>query len=84
MKKTMADPCEFCDGRIEPRIVRARFHYKGQTIYIDRVPAWVCTHCGEQYFDAPVYKHMEEIARNHDRIDKTISFPLAEYDKTPL
>ena len=47
MKKTAADPCEFCDGRIEHRIIRARFHYKGQTIYIDRVPAWVCTHCGE-------------------------------------
>jgi len=27
---------------------------------------------------------MEEIARNRDRIDKTISFPLAEYDKTPV
>ena len=47
MKKTAADPCEFCDGRIEHRIIRARVHYKGQTIYIDRVPAWVCTHCGE-------------------------------------
>jgi len=85
MKKiTPTDPCEFCDGRMEQRTVQARFPYKGQTIYIDRVPAWVCTHCGEQYFDAPVYKHMEKIARNRDRIDKTISFPLAEYDKTPV
>jgi YgiT-type zinc finger domain-containing protein len=83
-KKTPADPCEFCDGRMEHRIIRARFHYKGQTIYIERVPAWVCNRCGEQYFDAPVYKHMEEIARNRDRIGKTISFPLAEYDKTPV
>ncbi len=84
MKKTPADPCEFCDGHVEQRIIQARFHYKGETIYIDRVPAWVCNRCGEQSFDAPVYKHMEAIARNRDRIEKTISFPLAEYDKTPV
>jgi hypothetical protein len=44
------------------------------------VPAWVCVKCGEQYFDAPVYKRLEEIAKHRDRIEKTICFPLAEYD----
>ncbi len=82
MKTPPADPCEFCDGHVGHRIVRARFHYKGQTVYIEGVPAWVCAHCGEQYFDAPVYKHMEEIARHSDRITRTVAFPLAEYDKT--
>ena len=74
------DPCEFCDGKVTQRLVRARFHFKGQTIYVDRVPAWVCAKCGEQYFDAPVYKRLEEIARHRRRIRKTICFPLAEYD----
>jgi YgiT-type zinc finger domain-containing protein len=74
------DACEFCDGKIEHRRIRARFHYKGDTIYVDNVPAWVCARCGEQYFDAPVYKRLEEIAKQRDRIDKTICFPLAEYD----
>ena len=72
--------CEFCEGKVKHQIVRARFHFKGQTIYVDRVPALVCTSCGEQYFDAPVYKRLEEIARHRSRIKKTISFPLAEYD----
>jgi len=72
--------CEFCEGRAEQRIIRARFHYEKQTIYIDNVPAWVCDRCGEQYFDAPVYKRLETIARNREHIVKTISFPLAEYD----
>ena len=74
------DVCEFCDGKIEHRRIRARFHYKGDTIYVDNVPAWVCARCGEQYFDAPVYKRLEEIAKQRDRIEKTICFPLAEYD----
>ena len=73
------DSCEFCDGEMEERIIRARFHFKGQTIYVDGVPAWVCKKCGEQYFDAPVYKRLEEIARHQEQIRKTISFPLAEY-----
>ena len=58
----------------------ARFHYLGETIYIENVPAWVCTRCSEQYYDAPVYKQMERIARQRERIERMISFPLAEFE----
>lgn len=72
--------CEFCDGELKYLRTMARFSYRGETIYIDAVPSWVCTKCGEQYFDAPVYKHLEDIARHRTRIKKRISFPLAEYN----
>ena len=75
-----ADPCEFCQGTVQRRVIRARFPFRGETIYVDKVPAWVCDRCGEQYFDAPVYKRLEKIAKNRRRIKKIISFPLAEYD----
>jgi len=74
------DPCEFCDGKVEHRVIQARFHFKGQILFIEDVPAWICSKCGEQYFDAPVYKHLEEIARNSKRIERTICFPLAKYN----
>ncbi len=77
MKKNIL--CEFCEGNVEYRVILARFHYKGEIFYIDCVPAWVCKRCGEQYFDAPVYKKLENIARHKHCIVKTISFPLAEY-----
>ena len=80
MTKTQAGKCEFCNGDMEHRVTRARFQFKGQTIYVDRVPVWVCAKCGEQYFDAPVYKRLEEIVRHRRQIKKTISFPLAEYN----
>ena len=35
---TAADRCEFCDGIVEHRQIRARFQFHGQTIYIDHVP----------------------------------------------
>jgi YgiT-type zinc finger domain-containing protein len=74
------DACEFSEGVVEHRDIRARFHYHGQTIYVDNVPAWVCTRCGEQYFDAPVYKRLEEIAKRGAQIQETICFPLAAYN----
>ena len=40
------------------------------------------TRCGEQYFDAPVYKRLEEITRQRDHLQKTSCFPLATYDMT--
>jgi YgiT-type zinc finger domain-containing protein len=76
---TDMDACEFCEGVVEHRDIRARFHYRGQTIYVDHVPAWVCTRCGEQYFDAPVYKRLEAIAQHGEQIQETVCFPLAEY-----
>jgi YgiT-type zinc finger domain-containing protein len=77
---TKKEQCEFCDGPVEHRTVRAEFHYKGETIYVDNVPTWICTRCAEQYFDAPVYKRLEEIARHRRQIKKTVSFPLAEFE----
>ena len=72
--------CEVCDGKFENRRVLARFRFLGETIYIENVPAWVCTRCSEQYYDAPVYKQMERIARHKERIERMISFPLAEFE----
>ena len=72
--------CEFCDGKVEHRTIRARFHFRDETIYVEKTPAWVCARCGEQYFDARVYKRLEEIARHRSSIQRTICFPLAEYD----
>jgi len=79
-KKGSPDRCEFCDGEVNQQIVRARFAFKGHTVYVDHVPAWVCGRCGEQYYDAPVYKRLESIAKHAQRIQKTVTFPLADYD----
>ena len=80
MKTTNKDKCEYCDGEMEKRLILARFRFKGDTIYVENVPAWACTKCGEQYFDAPVYKRLEAIARQREHLRRTICFPLAEYD----
>jgi YgiT-type zinc finger domain-containing protein len=74
------ESCEYCDGELEHRQVLTSFRYKSETIYIENVPAWVCNQCGEKYFDAPVYKRLERIAQQRNRIRRAISFPLAKFD----
>jgi YgiT-type zinc finger domain-containing protein len=79
-KSAPQELCEFCDGTVEPRTIRALFTRRGQTVYVDNVPAHVCNRCGEKYYDAPVYKRLEQIAKQSSRIKNKISFPLAKYD----
>jgi len=76
--------CELCDGKLEQREVLAQFRFKAETIYIEYVPAWVCKQCGEQYYDAPVYKQMERIAQQREQIQRQIPFLLAEFEMVPL
>jgi YgiT-type zinc finger domain-containing protein len=73
------DPCEFCDGVIEERVMRVPFHYRRELIYVDNVPVRVCRKCGELYFAAAVYKQLEKIAEGRKQIKATITFPLADY-----
>lgn len=75
-----ADKCEFCEGEMRKQIKLVRFRYLGETIYVENVPVWVCHNCGEEYFDAKIYKRLEEIARQRERIQRVISFPLAKFD----
>ncbi len=74
-----AQTCEFCNGAVALRHSRVPFHFKGTMIYVDNVPVWSCGRCGERYFDAPVYKRLEEIARQSQTIRAAITFPLADY-----
>ena len=74
------DTCEYCEGEMEYQNKMIRFRYEGQIIYVEHVPVWVCNHCGEEYFDAKVYKHLEEIARQREKIQREISFPLATFE----
>jgi YgiT-type zinc finger domain-containing protein len=83
-KIRQADPCEYCDGTVELRQLRVPFRFKGRTIYIDNVPVWVCKKCGARYFDAAVFKKLENIARQRQRIQKMASFPLANYAIAPI
>ena len=44
--------CIYCKGRMERATAPFSIDRKGYHIYWDAIPAWVCTQCGEPYFEA--------------------------------
>lgn len=78
------DKCEFCEGEMEQQRILARFRYKEQTIYVENVPAWVCNKCGEQYFDAPVYKRSVNFRAREQRRINPAKANLARFYRAQL
>ncbi len=58
--------CMYCQG--EMRRGSAPFHVdrKGYHLLLDAVPAWVCSQCGESYFEEAEVDSIEEAIRALD------------------
>ena len=57
------ETCYFCrKGILEDKKVTVDFRWGDKLIIIERVPAKVCSECGERYYSAEVSKEMEKIA----------------------
>ncbi len=53
--------CHFCGGKVTAQQINVMRHWKGRYILIEEVPAYVCTQCGEQYYDGVVAEAMDQI-----------------------
>lgn len=49
--------CMWCKGRMTRASVPFSVDRKGYHLQVDELPAWVCTQCGEPYFEE------QEVAR---------------------
>ncbi len=65
--------CIHCQGKMERG--NAPFHVdrKDWHLTLDRVPAWVCTQCGEAYFDESEVEAIQEMIRTLDRKTESIA-----------
>jgi len=43
--------CLLCSGEMEKTTVPYTVDRKGYHLFIEKVPAYVCSQCGEKYFD---------------------------------
>lgn len=44
--------CMFCQGEMKKGVVPFHVDREGFNLTLDKVPAWVCTQCGESFFAA--------------------------------
>ncbi|MFH1113465.1 MAG: YgiT-type zinc finger protein, partial [Pseudomonadota bacterium] len=53
----------------------APFHVarRGYHLILDTIPAWVCTQCGEVYFDEAEVEAIQEVIRTLDRQTEKIA-----------
>ena len=43
--------CLLCKGKMEKATVAYTVDRKGYHLFIEKIPAYVCTQCGERYFE---------------------------------
>ena len=73
------DPCSFCGGRVQERLVtKANWWGDQLTALVENVPAGVCEQCGERYYKARVVKQIEKLLRDRRRLPR-VEVPLADF-----
>ncbi len=59
--------CIHCKGDMEKRTAPFRIDRKGYHLLFDAIPAWVCTQCGEAYFDEAEVNAIQEVLQKLDK-----------------
>ena len=63
-----------CQGLMKKSIAPFHIDRKGYHLTLDSVPAWVCSQCGEAYFDESEVDSIQEIIQSlEDRTEKLIA-----------
>lgn len=74
--------CVFCGGRIEERMVTFSYEEDDKYLFVENVPAEVCTKCGEKTYSPEVTDKLLKFARNEFNPVKTIKVPVFDFAET--
>jgi len=59
--------CIHCRGNMERKTAPFQIDRKGYHLIFDAVPAWVCTQCGEAYFEEREVEEIQDAIRAVDQ-----------------
>ena len=51
MNEKMKAPCSECKGKLRRKTITQEFEREGARVKISGIKAWVCSRCGEIYFE---------------------------------
>ena len=51
MNELMKAPCSECKGKLRRKTITQEFEREGAKVRISGIKAWVCSQCGEIYFE---------------------------------
>jgi len=59
--------CLFCNGKLKKSAVAYTVNRKGYHLYIEKVPALVCTQCGEKFFDEKETQSIQNALKDFEK-----------------
>ena len=59
--------CIHCQGRMEWKTAPFQVDRKGYHLTLEAVPAWVCSQCGEAYFEEREVEKIQKMIRAVDQ-----------------
>lgn len=65
--------CMYCRGVMERGTAPFHIDKKGYHLQFDAVPAWVCTQCGEAYFEEAAVASVQNIIQSIDKEKEKIA-----------
>ena len=77
----MITECYFCKGEVARENVQVDFRWGHTLKVIEDVPAGVCQQCGEKYFEAAVYKAMEELAASQTKPIARLTVDVVQFQR---
>lgn len=71
--------CVFCGGKAEKKIVTFCYEEDDKYLFVENVPAEVCTKCGERTYSPEVTDELLRFARAEFKPTKTIKVPVFNF-----
>ena len=68
-------PCD-CGGRAEKGFASDTFIVDGKSVTVGNIPAFICSKCGERYFDGPTVIKIEKDLKKYGTLKSQRSLTL--------
>ena len=65
--------CVACKGKMKRGLAPFHIDRKGYHLLFDAIPAWICSQCGEPYFDEGEVELIQEMLKVLDKRTKELS-----------
>ena len=71
--------CVFCGGRVEKKAVTFTYEDDDKYLFVEHVPAEVCTRCGEKMYSPEVTDELLKFAKDKFKPVKSIKVPVFDF-----
>jgi HTH-type transcriptional regulator / antitoxin MqsA len=72
--------CIFCGCKVEKRNVTFHYEDNNKYLFVENVPAEVCTSCGEKTYSSDVTDKLLKYSKEQSKPSKTIEVPVYSFE----